>query len=276
MIKQLLREIVIEKKQQGIPNFVIKNYLKEYLQYPALDFIYNNKAYRNFIFTGGSCLRVCFGAPRLSEDLDFDLRAKDYKFLDLRKMGEALKRHFRDKFLLDITVKPQSNVRLYLKFPLLKELELVARGESDFLYVKIEPTRTHFKNPDIVLTPIFQYGFNFVARNYSLRYLMTGKILAILSRRWFQGKDNQINIKGRDFYDLFWYLQKTISPDYNTLKKLLGIANESQLKARLWEKINKEVTSQKLSYDLKNFFPDQNFISDFCRNYKAITKKFLN
>lgn len=275
MINKLLQEIVVNKKKQGIPNFVIKNFLKEYLQYPALSFIYNHKAYNNFIFTGGSCLRVCFGAPRLSEDLDFDLYSKDYQKLDLAEMGEELKEHFHDKFLLDIAVKSQTNARLYLKFPILKELGLAALGESDFLYVKIEPTQTNFKNSDVELTPISQHGFNFIARNYSLQYLMTGKMLAILSRQWFRGEDNQINIKGRDFYDLFWYLQKGISPDYITLKELIGVASDSQLKARLWEKINKEVTTQKLSYDLKNFFPDQNFVSDFCGNYKEIIKKLL-
>lgn len=275
MIKQLLREITADKKRQGLPNFVIKNFLKEYLQYPALNFIYNNQAYNNFIFTGGSCLRVCFGAPRLSEDLDFDLYAKDYKKLNLIEMGKLLKRYFRDKFLLDIVIKSQANTRLYLKFPILKELELAAAGESDFLYVKIEPAQTNFKNPVTELTSISQFGFNFIARNYTLKYLMTGKILAILSRQWLKGKENQIDIKGRDFYDLFWYLRKAVSPDFNNLKKLIGVANEERLKKSLWERIDKEVTSQKLAYDLKNFFPDQNFVSDFCQNYKDIIKKFL-
>lgn len=275
MIKQMLREIVIDKKRQGLPNFVIKNFLKEYLQYPALDFIYNNKVYNNFIFTGGSCLRVCFNAPRLSEDLDFDLYLKDYDKLNLVEMGETIKKYFRDKFLLDIAVKCQSNIRLYLKLPILKELELADVGESDFLYVKIEPTKTKFANPDVELTSISQYGFNFIARNYTLPYLMTGKLLAILSRQWFQGKDNQINIKGRDFYDLYWYWQKGVLPDFKSLKKLTGISSENQLKARLLEKIDKEVTPQKLAYDLKNFFPDQNFVSDFCKNYKVIIAKFL-
>ena len=62
---------------------------------------------------------------------------------------------------------------------------------------------------------------------------------------------------------------------YKNLKKLVNIANEIQLKKKLKEKIVKNVTAQKLSYDLKNFFPNQNFVNDFCKNYKKIMEKFL-
>ena len=48
-----------------------RNLLKEYLQILSLSFIYSQKEYQSLIFYGGSCLRHCFGLPRLSEDLDF-------------------------------------------------------------------------------------------------------------------------------------------------------------------------------------------------------------
>ncbi|MBU0619598.1 nucleotidyl transferase AbiEii/AbiGii toxin family protein [Patescibacteria group bacterium] len=275
MLQKILKEIVKDKKAQGLPDFVIKNYVKEFLQYPALDFIYNNKNYKNFIFTGGSCLRICFNAPRLSEDLDFDLFEKDYKKLNFQALAEELKLYFKTKYLINIIVKCQADKRTYLKFPLLKKLNLTDQSESDLLYVKIEPSISCFKKPDIEFSPISFYGFNFVVKNYSLPFLMTGKLNAIFNREWFKGKQNEINIKGRDFYDLFWYLQKGVSPDWKNLKKVINISSENELKKELLKFIDKNVTSQKLSYDLKNFFSDQNFISDFCKNYKKIMEKYL-
>ncbi|MBU1987361.1 nucleotidyl transferase AbiEii/AbiGii toxin family protein [Patescibacteria group bacterium] len=275
MLQKILKEIVKDKKAQGLPDFVIKNYVKEFLQYPALDFIYNNKNYKNFIFTGGSCLRICFNAPRLSEDLDFDLFEKDYKKLNFQALAEELKLYFKTKYLINIIVKCQADKRTYLKFPLLKKLNLTDQSESDLLYVKIEPSISCFKKPDIEFSPISFYGFNFVVKNYSLPFLMTGKLNAIFNREWFKGKQNEINIKGRDFYDLFWYLQKGVSPDWKSLKKLINISSKNELKKELLKFIDKNVTSQKLSYDLKNFFSDQNFISDFCKNYKKIMEKYL-
>lgn len=275
MLSEILEKITNEKRRNGIPDFVIKNFLKEYLQYPVLNFIYNSDSYKNFIFTGGSCLRICFGAPRLSEDLDFDLSEKDYAKLNIEKLARELQFYFKDKFFFEVGVKCQGITRIYLKFPILKKLRLATPGESDFLYVKIEPTKTEFKNIKTELTPISNYGFNFIVKNYTVNFLMTGKLNAILGRKWFKGKENEIDIKGRDFYDLFWYLKNNISPDFKNLKKISGISNEIDLKNALNKKIEGSITAQKLSYDLKNFFPDQKFISEFCKNYKKIIGKFL-
>ena len=275
MLKQILKNLVADKKRTGAPDFVIRNFLKEYLQYPVLEFIYNNPDYKRLIFTGGSCLRICYDAPRLSEDLDFDLLEKDYRKLNLEKLAKDLEEFFKKNYLLKIAVKCQGKTRIYLKFPLLKELGLAKAAESDWLYVKIEPSKTFFRNSEIELTPVSRYGFNFLAKNYSLKFLMTGKIYAIFSRQWFKGEGNVIDIKGRDFYDLFWYFQKKAEPDYKNLKRLTGISNEEELKEKLKTRIEKDVTPQKLSYDLKNFFPDQPFVADFCKNYKKIMGKYL-
>jgi len=275
MLKQILKNLVADKKRTGAPDFVIRNFLKEYLQYPVLEFIYNNPDYKRLIFTGGSCLKICYDAPRLSEDLDFDLLEKDYRKLNLEKLAKDLEEFFKKNYLLKIAVKCQGKTRIYLKFPLLKELGLAKAAESDWLYVKIEPSKTFFRNSEIELTPVSRYGFNFLAKNYSLKFLMTGKIYAIFSRQWFKGEGNVIDIKGRDFYDLFWYFQKKAEPDYKNLKRLTGISNEEELKEKLKIRIEKDVTPQKLSYDLKNFFPDQPFVADFCKNYKKIMGKYL-
>lgn len=275
MLKEILKEIVSSKRREGIPNFVIKNFLKEYLQYPVLSFIYNNKNYKRFIFTGGSCLRICFNAPRLSEDLDFELNKNDYNKLNISIMAGLIKKYFKKNFLIDIVAKCQTNKRIYLKFPVLKDLGLAKIGESNFLYVKIEISESLFVKSKIQLTPVSYYGFNFVVRNYSLPFLMTGKLRAIFNRKWYKGDKSEIDIKGRDFYDLFWYLQKGVLPDFRNLKKFIGIANKKELKRRIKKRIEKNVTPQKLAYDLKNFFPGQDFIFDFCKNYKKIIGEFL-
>lgn len=272
---EILKKIVADKRREGMPDFVIRNFLKEYLQYPVLEFVYNGREYRNFIFTGGSCLRICFSAPRLSEDLDFDLLEKDWKELPLEKMARELEIYFKEKYLLSVVAKRQEEKRIYVKFPILKALGLAREHESDQLYVKIEPSKMAFLSPAVEVDPIFRAGFNFVVRRYSLPFLMTGKVNAILSRSWFQGKDNEIDIKGRDFFDLFWYMERGVSPDFSSLQKTTGIATEAELKEKLREKIERDVTADKLTHDLRNFFPDQTFVSDFCRNYRDIMRKYI-
>lgn len=275
MLKEILKKIVDEKRRAGVPDFVIVNCLKEVLQFPVLNFIYTNAEYKKkFIFTGGSCLRICYSLPRLSEDLDFDLSARDFRSMDLGKMGTALATYFKNNFLLDVSYRVQGTSRLYLKFSVLKELGIRYGEGSNFLYVKIEPAISQFKKFNTELTPVSSFGFNFLVRNYDLKFLMTGKIMAILERQWFKGKGNTVNIKGRDFYDLYWYLNKKITPDFFSLSEKFSINNAAELRQVLKKKIE-EVDAMKLAYDLKNFFPDQSFVTDFCKNYKEIMKKYL-
>jgi len=275
MLKKILEEIVETKKRAGVPNYVIKIFLKEYLQYPVLNYLYNSRQYKDLVFTGGSCLRICFNGPRLSEDLDFDLLPEKYDELDLHKLAKELKNIFETKYLFPLETKCQGKMRIYLKFPVLRELELASIQESDLLYVKLEFSPASSKRLKTELTPISRYNYNFMAKNYPLPALMAKKINAFLARTWFKGKENEIDIKGRDFYDLFWYLQKGIQPDFASLDKKIKTKDFAQLKKILLDRIEKKATARKLSYDLKNFFPDQNFIDDFCKNYKAIIKPYL-
>lgn len=276
MLKEVLQNIVNEKRKIGVPDFVIKNFLKEFLQYPVLTYIYNSKNYKNMIFTGGSCLRICFDLPRLSEDLDFDLLPSDYRKFKINELANDLKKHFKKDFLIDVVAKVQSDNRLYLKFPVLHELGIAETRESDELYVKVEPMQTQFSKPKMEVQAISQFGYNFIVRRYDLPFLMTGKLSAIFSRVWFSGKGNEVDIKGRDFYDLYWYLQKGVNPDFKNLQRLVRIKNNTQLKDALINRIEKDVTSKKLLYDLQNFFENQNFVKDFCKNYKEIVIRLLD
>lgn len=278
MIEQILKAIIQEKKLQGNSKSLIRNYLKEYIQYLVLSLLYNQKKMKKLVFKGGSCLRVCYGLPRLSEDLDFDYDEKITGKNILKELDEYLKKEIKNKYYSELETKIQSTIRLYLKFPFLKNLGLANESESNKLYVKIETSNKLSPFAGYILTPVSKYGFNFVVYNYDMPSLMSGKINALLFRIWFKesnNKENQIDIKGRDFYDLFWFLQKGVEPNWKMLKKTAGIKNKKELKGELIKRIKKVVTPQKLSYDLNNFISDNQFVEDFSKNYLTIIKKFL-
>jgi predicted nucleotidyltransferase component of viral defense system len=270
MLIDKLKNIVIKKKADNWPNTIIINFLKEYLQYPVLSYIYKQKNYQNYIFMGGSALRIIYNFPRLSEDLDFNLKANDFKNINLDKLGQDLKQYFLLNWQLDIDYKAQKNSRLYLKFPILKKLNLAQKNDSDFLFVKIEPKKEDFKKSETELNPISKDSFNFICQSYTLKFLMTGKISAIL-----KDKNNEIKIKGRDYYDLFWYLENKVEPDYLSLNEKFGIKNKQELKKVLSKQIKEKVSPKQLLFDLENFFIDQEFIRDFCKNYHLIINKYL-
>ena len=73
MIDTELKKVVNEEKVKGNSNSYIRNKLKELLQIYVINYIYTDLRYnKNLIFTGGTCLKIIYDLPRLSEDLDFD------------------------------------------------------------------------------------------------------------------------------------------------------------------------------------------------------------
>lgn len=272
ILETILAHTVSEKRQQGISTPVITNFLKEQVLYLVLAIIYNHTQYKQMIFKGGSALRILFNLPRLSEDLDFDQKIIGFNPVDLEK---AVAHELRTKYFPPLETKIQSNKRIYLKFPILKNLGLAQSEGSDKLYVKLEIDEHVVPFAGFELTPVSRFGVNFVARHYDLPTLMTGKIHALLYRIWLKGKQQEVDIKGRDFYDLYWFLSGGIKPNRKALKAITGIANEASLKKEIRKRIQTSVTPAKLAYDLNNFLPDGHFVTDFSQNYPKIIGKFL-
>lgn len=240
MIYRELERVFQEERQRGANSSYIRNALKEYLQVYVLYFIYTSKEYsKNLIFTGGTCLRHFFGLDRLSEDIDFDYQKAFKSELLLKDLMEF----FRVKYKysdMDVSVK-QKGRQILLKFPVLKKLGLARRNESDLLYVKVDLSGNPSKHGEIITTSESRYGFNYAARHYDLPALMSGKVHAVLMRRFLRDKDNREAVKGRDYYDLLWFVKKGVRPNIERLSDMLN------------EKITMEIVGQRLDEKVERF-----------------------
>lgn len=273
MLTQNLEKKVQELKSKKLTNEIIKIYLKEYLQLFILEFLYNQKKYQDMIFTGGSCLRFCYGLNRLSEDLDLDVLKK----IDKKELARELKEYFKKNLQypnLEISIKGKEE-KIYLKFQILKYLNLFQLGESDKLYVKIEIAKIPKAPFKLEKTPILQDGFSFFVKNYDLPSLMAGKINAILFRVFLKGKGDKITFKGRDWYDLIWYFKNNIQPNLAYLKKITKIFNKEEI----FKRLDKRAMSLNLNYlknDIENLFESKKFVDDFIKNFRSLYKRYRN
>lgn len=247
-----------------------RNILKEYLQVMVLNFVYAHPQYSELVFYGGSCLAQCFGLPRLSEDLDFiDLKNK----VDLKLLAKDLARHLKKEIDLNVSATIQK-FRIYLKFPILHELGLAAKSESDLLFLKVEV----FKDADFCRSyhletiPLFKFNHSVLIKTFDLSTLMATKIRAIFYRKWEKtDKQGKIlaSVKGRDYFDLMWYLQKGITPNVDCLD---NIKNLGELKENLL-KIIERVDEKSIKFDLEAFVEDRNFVINLSKNIKDILKR---
>lgn len=269
MIDKELEKVVNEEKAKGCLNSYIRNKLKELLQVYALNYIYTDLQYnKNLVFTGGTCLKIFYDLPRLSEDLDFDYLSD----IDTTKLIDDLEVYFKKQFQYRkiIMALKQRGSQIILKFPVLHKLGLARVDESDMLYVKLDFSKNPSRFYDLLLTSKSIYGFNFVARHYDLSSLMSGKLHAILLRERLTGTENSETVKGRDYFDLLWFLKKSIEPNIKRLSEMLGKEMNMALLQNILDLKVKEVISKykrDFKSDLLPLISNPAFLNEYINNY---------
>ena len=246
--------------------------LKEILQAYVLDFVYNHPTYRRLNFYGGTCLHVVYDLNRLSEDLDFD----NSTGLDLTTFSADLVKLFQNAYeYRETSAKAQRSeqgiLRVTLKFPLLNALGLSPRA-NEALHLKVEISH-HPQVAMIQHTPVFAYGRSYVPAHFSLETMMAGKMLACLERSFQRGTEGAL-IKGRDFYDLLWFMQKGIYPlaaklasdgeTPYTLQSAITLLGEKVASIRIAD----------LAVDLLPMFESRAFIESWLEHFHANFQRY--
>ncbi len=255
-----------------------RNKLKEYLHYFVLDFIYNSE-FKNMVFYGGSCLRIVYDLPRMSIDLDFETE----QGTDLDRLKKSLEKHFnsdlrlKGKFYIKGEKKDKNINRIFLNFSLMNEIGLSSH-KDEVLRVRIDimsVPKKYFKKLVPVFTLKSKYGKSFVIKHYDLPTLFASKLVAILDRPkkgFTVGKENEkIDFKGRDFYDLIWYMEKKILPNKEMLElrgikgSIRDVFNEVSIF------ISKRKLEKGLKKDLEPLFIKP--VDSFVDNFRAIFQR---
>lgn len=185
--------------------------VREYLQARILQSLQRAGAFEGWAFLGGTALRFLYRLPRFSEDLDFSLtKARgtgQSTERDFTKYLEAVKNTFESEaYTVNIRKHSDRVVKSALiVFPgLLYEIGLSSHREQK-LSIKIEidtnpPPHASFRT-SLVRLHVFLHLLH-----YDKSSLFAGKLHAILQRPY---------VKGRDVYDLIWYLSDPDWPDPN-------------------------------------------------------------
>lgn len=245
-----------------------RNALKEELQFYVLNFIYHHPEYNKWIMYGGSALRIIHGLDRMSVDLDFEVsHAVTEKFLEELKTG--IEEHFKNAYGVGedfLTIKVTTGRGLLLKFHVGEELSF--GHPSKQVHIKID--LNHFVAPKTVheRRPINQDQLSFVIVTYNMSALMASKIAAIFLRGTRGIGDAVYEEKGRDIYDLLWYMNKKVVPDFDYLvAKGIDVKDPRALFDKLTLQMNK-VNDENLKQDLAPLFTNRPFIENWLKNWR--------
>ena len=190
------------------------NLIREYIQAYFLYVIYRKKYYQDMVFTGGTALRFVHHIRRFSEDIDFSLsnKAKQFDFnVTLQDVAQEFKLAGYD---MEIKIKTRLAVHsAILKFSGILFETGLSPLKDEKLLIKVEidtkPPKGGVETHTMTTTP-----FMFYMLHYDLPSLLAGKMHAVLCREY---------TKGRDWYDLFWYLSKfkSLEPNFTMLNNAM-------------------------------------------------------
>lgn len=276
MIIDKLKTVLKENKDN--PNrFFVRSALKEALQDYILNFVYNNREYKSLIFTGGTCLRKVYGLPRLSEDLDFDFTGK----LEIANFAESVKTYFiKELQYKDIATRISGNGQtVFLKFPVLAELGLAKNsGDPTVLFVRCDFSFDKIGAFTTEVNSISTREFTFFALSYDLSTLFANKITAFVKRSFLKGKKQTVSFKGRDLFDLIWFLEKSkrsdrvLKPNWERLTRGLDTKSKEEIKKMVIEKVAK-IDKQDVYADLLPFIESGEVLKNFCSNFSRLIQE---
>lgn len=181
------------------------NTLREYVQNIFLSNLYKKKGSERLLFKGGTALRIAYGSPRYSEDLDYTSAGAEYS-----ETKNLIEKAFNDVETEGLTLQ-----REYSKTS--GGLLVVAKATIYSLPTRIEiNVSSRQKNA--------AESFQLISNPYMPAYtvvllaeeqLVAEKIQALLSRQ-----------KSRDYYDLYFILRSglTKKPAIQLKKELLKAA----------------------------------------------------
>ncbi len=197
-MKEYLAELV-----RNLPTpLQARNAAREYLQARILGAMQRAGAMIPLAFHGGTALRFLYATARYSEDLDFALE-KDESQYDFRGYLRAIQGELSaEGYALELKVSDHKTVHsAFVRFPgLLYDLAL-SPHPSEALAIKIEVDTNPPAGAGLTTTVVRRHVL-LQLQHHDRASLLAGKLHAILQRPY---------LKGRDLYDLLWYLS---DPDW--------------------------------------------------------------
>lgn len=233
---------------------------KELLHHDILRILSKNNLLAGLTFIGGTCLRLCYGARRLSEDLDFTGGANFTKN-QLQDMSKILSKELQDKYELKVQISEpvieHTNVDTW-------KIKIQTRPESrhiplQLINIDICAIPSYEQKPMLLINP---YGVEMgtsglIIQTQSLREIYSDKLLA------FALRPNRI--KYRDLWDILWLHQKGEQPNFELIPKKLNDRNITLkhfvelFDARKYSLHHENILAIEFQKEMQQFLPSQIF-----------------
>lgn len=198
-----MKDYLAERVRAGLTLGQARNVAQEYLQARILGGWQRAGAMRPLAFHGGTALRFLYSLPRYSEGLDFALERPEAGY-DFRACLRAVQTELTaENYAVEVRVSDRRTVHsAFIQFPGLPQELGLSPHRNEKLAVKI---KVDTKPPAgaVLQTTLVRRHVTLQLQHHDRASLLSGKLHAILQRDY---------LKGRDLYDLLWYVSDPAWP----------------------------------------------------------------
>ncbi|WP_231596058.1 nucleotidyl transferase AbiEii/AbiGii toxin family protein [Sphingobacterium endophyticum] len=272
MIKEWLASYEPKNQEQAF------SALREIMQEVSLAGLQRSGFFEKAAFYGGTALRIFYGLDRFSEDLDFSLLQRDPEF-SLEPYFKGLVEEFANVGM-QVSIKEKKKTKrtsidsAFLKSEtvwreLILEGTVIDAGLGGMIGLKIKlevdrnPPLRFETEEKLLLKP-----YSFYVKCFTKPNLFAGKMHALLFRKW------QNRVKGRDWYDLEWYIRKGIPLNLDHFQSRAqdtgdwspSVVQKEDVMNLLRNRIN-SISLDAIREDIVKFIPDSKKLDIWSKSY---------
>jgi hypothetical protein len=197
---------------------------KELLHYDILFSLDDDGLLDKLTFQGGTSLRLCYGAPRYSEDLDF-AGGSDFSSEKAGQIRACIEKHIGHRYGLEVSVKEPKELKHDPQYDGVNvdkwQVSVVTAPERRDIpqqRVKIEVASI----PAWTREPrSLHINYDFLPDGYGDTLILTETLNEIVADKLVSLVNTEKYVRHRDIWDLRWLKQKNAEIDITLVKKKL-------------------------------------------------------
>ena len=183
--------------------------LKEVLHADILRALHQSDLGKSLVFQGGAALRLCYGNPRYSEDLDF-VRSAPLEPTHFEHFKATLKTSIAERYELNARIsnpkrslnqrKTDTSIAVH-RFTAIIAIEKPG-FKNQKIHIEVADIPAYDARPRMINNPYAEYGTGPVMLNVSSeKEILADKVIAVAGRDY---------IKARDIWDIKWLRDRGI------------------------------------------------------------------
>jgi predicted nucleotidyltransferase component of viral defense system len=221
-------EVLVERAMQAGGRAHMRPVIeKELLHHDILFALDQASLLEHLTFQGGTALRLCYGAQRFSEDLDFVVE-RDLPDASFRQIGSSIVNHLEKRYGLEVRLK-------------------------EMVKVNIARVPAYTREPRSL-----QSHYDFLPDGYRDLIVLVESLDEILADKLVSLPANTAYVRHRDIWDMHWLRQQGARPDAAMVASKIrdyGVEDYGALTTRLIERLPGIIHGKEFRDQMSRFIP---------------------